>query len=194
MTAVGKSKMSFAEYVAREKTSDVRHEFEGGDVFAMTGGSPEHAALVSSVHLAIGSKLAEGCRSYVESLRVRVPSGKTAYPDVFVICGRVVRDPVDEDTVTNPILIVEVLSDSTEAYDRGDKFAHYRSCPSLTEYVLVSQRVPRLERFVKTNGVWTICNTAGRGELMHLTSVDVVLEVDAVYRGLVREDGSIRVA
>ena len=193
MTAVGKARMSFAEYIALEKTSELRHEFFDGEVFAMAGGSPEHAAIMGGLHLAIGGRLSDGCRAYVENLRVRVPSGKTTYPDVLVICGPLARDPADQDTVTNPLLIVEVLSDTTEAYDRGDKFAHYRTCPSLVEYVLASQHVPRLERFSKTNGVWTIGNITGPGETMTLASVNVAIEVDAVYRGLLGEDGSIRV-
>ncbi len=103
------------------------------------------------------------------------------------------RDPVDKNTVTNPTLNVEVLSESTEAYDRGKKFQHYRSCPSFVEYMLVaSQGTPCVERFVKTSDVWTICNGVSAGETVRLSSVDVTFDVDAIYRGLVGEDGKIR--
>jgi Uma2 family endonuclease len=186
--------MTFPEYVALEEKSELRHEFENGEVFAMAGGTPEHAAIVSAVHVAIGTQLKSGCRAFVENLRVRTPSGKVAYPDVFVVCGPLARDPEDDSTVTNPLVVVEVLSESTEAYDRGKKFAHYRSCPSFVEYVLASsQGAPKIERFVKTSGVWTIADDAGPGEAQRLSSVDVVLEVNAIYRDLVAADGSIRV-
>ncbi len=90
-------------------------------------------------------------------------------------------------------MIVEVLSEGTKAYDRGDKFAQYRSCPSFVEYVLVaSQGEPRIERFLKTNGVWTICDNAGPGQAQRLSSVDIVLNVDDIYAGLVGADGQIR--
>jgi Uma2 family endonuclease len=185
--------MSFKAYVAAEERSEVRHEFEGGEAFAMAGGTPEHAALVSAVHLAIGNQLKGGCRAFVENLRVRTPSGKAAYPDVFVVCGQLARDAEDENTVTNPLLVVEVLSEGTEAYDRGKKFTHYRSCPSLVEYVLVaSQGAPKIERFVKREGVWTLADDAGPGQAQRLASVDVSLDVDVIYRGLVQTDGTLR--
>ncbi|MBX3222357.1 MAG: Uma2 family endonuclease [Labilithrix sp.] len=192
MTAASSKRMTFKEYVALEERSELRHEFEDGAVFAMAGGTPEHAALVAAVHLAVGGQLDGGCRAFVESLRVRTPSGKATYPDVVVICGPIARDPEDENTIGNPRLVIEVLSASTEAYDRGKKFAHYRSCPSFVEYVLVaSQGPPKIERFIKNDGIWTLSNDAGPGEVQRLASVDVVLDVDAVYRGLVRADGSI---
>jgi Uma2 family endonuclease len=194
VTAASSERMTFRDYVALEEKSELRHEFENGEVFAMAGGTPEHAAIVSAIHLAVGSQLKGGCRAFVENLRVRTPSGKVAYPDVFVVCGPLARDPEDDSTVTNPLVIVEVLSETTEAYDRGKKFAHYRSCPSLVEYVLVaSQGSPKIERFVKTAGVWTIADDAGPGAAQRLSSVDVVLDVDRVYKDLLTADGAIRV-
>ncbi|MBS2019760.1 MAG: Uma2 family endonuclease [Deltaproteobacteria bacterium] len=185
--------ISFQEYVALDDASELRHEYVDGGPFAMAGGTPEHAALVSSVHLAIGTQIGEPCRAFVESLRVRTPSGKAAYPDVVIVCGSLTRDPEDANTITNPNVIVEVLPESTEAYDRGAKFAHYRSCPSLTEYVLVaSQGRPRIERFVKRDGVWIIGDDAVAGEVQRLQSVGVVLDVDAIYRGLLGDDGRVR--
>ena len=186
--------MSFKEYIAFEATSELRHELEDGQIFAMAGGTPEHAAVTSAVHVAVANQLDAGCRAFVENLRVRTPSGKVAYPDIVVVCGSLARDPEDDSTVTNPRLVIEVLSDATEAYDRGKKFAHYRSCPSFVEYVLVaSQGSPRIERFIKAEGVWTLANDAGLGEAQRLASVNVALEVDAIYRGLLRADGTVRV-
>lgn len=186
--------MTFKDYVAFEEKSELRHEFDRGEVFAMAGGTPEHAALVSAVHLAVGTQLKSNCRAYVENLRVRTPSGKATYPDVLIVCGPLVRDPEDENTITNPHTIIEVLSETTEAYDRGEKFAHYRSCQSFVEYVLVSsQRAPKIERFVKRESVWTLLNDAGPGEIQRLSSLDVSLDVDTIYAGLVDAAGTIRV-
>lgn len=194
MTAASRKRMTFKDYVAFEETTELRHEFEGGEVFALAGGTPEHAALVSAVHLAVGTQLESGCRAYVENLRVRTPSGKATYPDVLIVCGSIARDPEDENTITNPLSIIEVLSDGTEAYDRGTKFAHYRSCPSFVEYVLVaSQGSPKIERFVKRDGIWTLSDDAGPGQAQRLSSVNVELDVDAIYRGLIHTDGTIRV-
>jgi Uma2 family endonuclease len=133
-------------------------------------------------------------RTIAPILRVRTPSGKVAYPDIVVVCGPLVRDAEDNSTITNPLLVIEVLSHSTEAYDRGKKFAHYRSCPSFVEYVLVSSHgSPKIERFIKTDGVWTLANDAGPGQVQRLFSIDAALSVDTIYRGLVGEDGAMRV-
>lgn len=193
MTAAASKRMTFEEYVALEEKSDVRHEFYRGEVFAMAGGTPEHAALCAAITHALVGQLKAPCRTFSEALRVRTPTEKAAYPDALVICGEVTRDPRDKNTVTNPTLIVEVLSEGTEAYDRGKKFQHYRSCPSLVEYVLVaSQGTPSIERFVRTNDAWTICNAAAAGETVRLSSVDATFDVDTIYQGLVGEDGKIR--
>jgi Uma2 family endonuclease len=193
MTAATSKRMTFEEYVATEETSDLRHEFDHGEVSAMAGGTPEHAALCAAVVHALVGQLEGRCRTFSEALRVRTPSENVSYPDALVICGDLIRDPHDKSTVSNPTLIVEVLSESTEAYDRGKKFLHYRSCPSLVEYVLVaSQGTPCIERFVRTSEAWTICSAASIGETVRLTSVEVTFDVDAIYRDLVGEDGKIR--
>src|SRR5262252_3165026 len=156
MTASTSKRMTFKEYVLLEERSDERHEFERGAVFVMAGGTPEHAALCAAVTHALVARLKAPCRTLSEALRVRTPTDISAYPDALVICGDVLRDPEDRNTVTNPTVIVEVLSESTEGYDRGKKFQHYRSIPSLVEYVLVaSQGTPCIERFAKTGDVWT---------------------------------------
>jgi Uma2 family endonuclease len=193
MTAATRKGTTFEEYVALEEGSDVRHEFHRGEIFAMAGGTPEHAALAAAVVHALVGQLKGRCHTFSEALRVRTPSENVSYPDALVVCGDLVRDPQDRSTVTNPTLIVEVLSASTEAYDRGKKFQHYRSCSSLVEYVLVaSQGTPCIERFVRTGDAWTICSAASIGESVRLSSVEVTFDVDAIYRGLVGEDGTIR--
>ena len=176
--------MSFADYVAAESKSDVKHEWLRGEVWAMSGGTPEHAALASSMTRHLSNAL-EGrpCRVFSSELRVRVLStGLATYPDLTVVCGPIEVDPEEANTVTNPVLVVEVLSDSTEAYDRGEKFAHYRRVPSLREVVLVSQREPRIEVFTRSDdGSWRLREWR-TGERVELSSIDCALAVDDVYR------------
>src|SRR3954470_21049245 len=140
---------TYAEYLALEASSNVKHEFLGGQIYAMAGGTPEHAALAAAVIGLLFPQLrGRGCRAYDADLRVRTRSGLATYPDVTVICGPTERDENDPQAVTNPALIIEVLSRSTEKYDTGDKFEHYKTLSSLRQYVLVSHRDRSLE-------VWT---------------------------------------
>ena len=131
--------MTYAEYLAAEAVSEVRHEYLNGEVWAMAGGTPEHAALAAAMIRELGASLrGKPCRPFSSDLRVHIPdAGLSTYPDVSVVCGQLETAPDDKDAVTNPIVLVEVLSESTEGYDRGAKAAHYRRIPSLREYVLV---------------------------------------------------------
>ena len=141
------ARMTYAEYLAAEAASDIRHEYLNGEVWAMAGGTPEHAALARRGACELRRLLrGKPCRAFSADLRVRiVDTGLSTYPDVSVVCGQLETAPDDKDAVTNPIVLVEVLSESTEGYDRGAKAAHYRRIPSLREYVLVSQAEPRIE-------------------------------------------------
>ena len=177
--------MSYPAYVAAEEQSDTRHEFLRGEVLAMAGGTPEHAALAMAIGVALSNALAgRPCRVYGADLRVRIEATDlSTYPDVTVVCGKLERATDDANAATNPVLVVEVLSDGTEAYDRGEKFAHYRRLPSLREYLLVSQRERRLELYRKNDaGQWVLFE-AGPGERLTLASVPgVALAADDVYR------------
>jgi Uma2 family endonuclease len=140
---------TYADYLTLEASSNVKHEFLGGQIYAMAGGTPEHAALAAAVIGLLFEQLrGGGCRAYDADLRVRTPSGLATYPDVTVVCGPTERHAEDPQAVTNPDVIIEVLSRSTEEYDRGDKFEHYKSLPSLRQYVLISHRDQSVE-------VWT---------------------------------------
>jgi len=176
--------MSYAEYLAREAESEVKHEYLRGGVFAMAGGTPEHAALA----LAVGAELIAAlrgrpCRAYSSDLRVRIEATDlSTYPDLSVVCGQLETSKIDPHAATNPCLLVEVLSDSTEAHDRGQKFAHYRRIPSLREYLLVSQVEPRLEVYTKNDAGQWVLREAGPGEQLTLSSIEgVVLDVDTIY-------------
>lgn len=191
-----KLKLSYAEYAKREGAGESKHEFFDGEVFAMSGGSIVHGRLGTRVRDAIKRSLPDGCDCVVEGpdIRVRTPSGKGTYPDGFVVCGGLRTDAEDPESVTNPVLVVEVLSDTTEAYDRGKKFDHYRSLTSLKEYVLVSYQDPLVESHVRNpDGTWTT-TFAGRGETLVLRSVDARLDVSSLYEGMRQIDGVMRLA
>jgi Uma2 family endonuclease len=124
------------------------------------------------------------CQVFSSDLRVRIDATDlTTYPDVSVVCDALIISKIDPNAITNPILIVEVLSDSTEAYDRGEKFGHYRQLPSLREYLLVSQHKPKLESYRKNeHGIWQL-SEAGAGETLTLAALEGVrLDVDLIYR------------
>jgi Uma2 family endonuclease len=171
------------EYLAQERASETKHEFLAGEIFAMAGGTPEHARLAANVTAALVAQLRRRpCATFSSDLRVRVlATGLSTYPDVSVVCGQIERDSVDNDAAVNPVVLIEVLLDSTEAYDRGEKFAHYRRIPSLKEYVLVSQRDRRIEVFRRNaDDTWTLHETGEHG-CAKLASIDCDLPVDDVY-------------
>lgn len=175
--------MTYAEYLAAEATSGVRHEFLNGEVWAMAGGTPEHAALAAALIGELGAALrGKPCRVYTSDLRVRVlATGLSTYPDVSVVCGSLETVAEDPDAITNPVLLAEVPSDTTEAYDRGAKAAHYRRLASLHEYVLVSQAEQLVEVYRRTEaGRWELLE--GRpGDRIELRSLGIGLDVAAIY-------------
>ena len=177
--------ISYAEYLASEETSATKHEWLDGAIFDMAGGTIEHAALAASVIGLLSAQLAgKRCRIFSSDLRVRVlETGLSTYPDVSVVCGHIERDQVSPSTaILNPTVIVEVLSDATEAYDRGEKFAHYRRIPSLKEYALIGQNAPMIEVFRKNDaGFWVLVAEARKGESATLESIGCSLAVDHVY-------------
>jgi Uma2 family endonuclease len=182
---------TYAEYLALEASSNVKHEFLDGQIYAMAGGTPEHAALAAAVIGLLFPELRRGrCRAHDADLRVRVPStGLATYPDVTVVCGPIERDERDEQAVTNPTLIVEVLSRSTEVYDRGDKFEHYKTLPSLRQYVLVSHRERCVEVWTRdAGGGWTSA-VAREGEVARLDSVGARLDVSELYEAAAEPAG-----
>jgi Uma2 family endonuclease len=173
--------MTYAQYLAFEASSAQKHEYLRGVVWAMAGGTLAHAR-IGARFSALLARALEGrpCAVFSSDLRVRVEeTNRSTYPDLTVVCGKAQVAADDPDAVTNPTLIVEVLSDSTEASDRGEKFAHLRRLESLKEYVLVSQSEPRVEVFRRSGAHWLYLTfTSGRVELQ---SVDALLELDAIY-------------
>ena len=180
-----KVEMDAATYLEWERNQDERHEFVDGEVFAMTGGTARHSALGSTITgLLFMALRGSSCRVFSSDLRVAAAKGRRyLYPDISVVCGKLELEDDAPDMVRNPRLVVEVLSPSTEAYDRGDKWAMYSEVPSLFEYVLVSQARPRLEVFRRERDHW-VYDVASAGERLALLEGAATLEVDAVYAGV----------
>jgi Uma2 family endonuclease len=175
--------VSYAAYARAETESEERHEWRDGIVVAMTGGSPRHGALAARVAEALGIALrGKPSQIFSSDVKVRIRASKLGtYPDLSVVCGPLQVDDDDANSIVNPVLVVEVLSDSTEAYDRGAKFAHYRTLPSLKAVLFVRQRDPGLELFVKRDdGAWEL-HERQTGS-MDLLPLGVGLTVDEIYR------------
>ena len=179
-----RSNISPAEYLAWERTQPTRHEYFCGDVFAMAGGSPRHNALGANLTAALHPSLANrGCHILPSDQRIGFPGGdRYVYADVTVVCGSVGLEAGTSDVLVNPQIIVEVLSPSTEQYDRGLKWERYQEISSLLDYLLVSQAEPRIEHFRReADGTW-VYRAAGPGGRVTLTN-GAVLDVDGIFRG-----------
>ena len=146
---------SLDEYFAVEETSQVKNEYYDGQIFAMAGASLEHndiaANLISTIRPALVHR---GCRTFGSDLRVQTPGGLFTYPDVSIVCGAPLLIQGRPATLTNPLVLIEVLSDATREYDRGQKFDLYKEIPTLREYVVVEQAAPLVETFCLTDGQW----------------------------------------
>ncbi len=185
MTEPARQHHTFAQYLDLEATSRAKHEYLDGHVWAMAGGSPEHAAIAVNVAVLLSAALRnQPCRVYSSDLRVRVKAtGLATYPDISVVCGSLETDPDDPggNTAINPILLVEVLSPSTENYDRGEKLAHYERIESIREILLIAHDEHRLELWTKTATDWTLEVVSGEASLQ-LRSFGCGLDVAEVYR------------
>ena len=175
------------QYLASERAGDRKHEYCRGEVFAMVGASFEHvgiaANLVASLH---GQLQGRPCRVFSSDLRVKVSqTGLYTYPDVGVVCDEPQFDDAYSDTLLNPRVIIEVLSASTESYDRGKKFAHYRTIESLTEYLLIAQDQPCVEQYIRQpTDDWLLHEATEPAETIHLPSIECDLKLSDVYASI----------
>jgi Uma2 family endonuclease len=175
-------RLTIAEYLAFERQSEMRHDFLDGEIFAMTGASRIHNLIAGNVFREIGNQLRRrSCEAYMEAMRVRTPAGLFTYPDVVVVCGEPRFDDTRFDTLLNPTLIVEVLSPSTEAYDRRTKSDHYRSIPSLAEIVLVAQDQPRIEHSSRQETGWRRNDLTSLEHRLEMPSIGCELLLHDVY-------------
>lgn len=175
------SRMNLAEFLAWESQQDSRHEFFRGETFAMTGGSARHNRVILNLAARLGEHLdGTPCQVFAESMKVQLADA-ILYPDVMVTCGRALAG--DEQTVTDPKLIIEVLSPSTRGYDKRDKFILYRGLPSLREYALIDPASREVEVFSLTTGGWLLSDQTRSDELV-LSSIDCRLPMSALFRGV----------
>ena len=184
MCAQAQPHLTPEQYLAAERSAEFRHEFYNGQTYAMSGGSFRHAQIIGNLTAELHTGLKKRPCSVVSSeLRLRVsPDGLYTYPDVMVICGDPRFADDQRDTLLNPALIVEVLSPSTEAYDRGFKSAQYRTVESLEEYALVSQSEPRVEVFRRQAGAqWLFSEAIGLESVCHFESLDCAVPLSEIY-------------
>ncbi len=179
---------SLEEYIELEKSTNEKFEFWDGNVWSMAGASTNHNRIVQNLNIDIGTQLREkGCESFPSDMRIRVPSYLPyRYPDLTALCGEAeIENLLGQDLLINPQLIVEVLSDSTEAFDRGDKFTYYKSIPSFSEYLLIAQHRPHISQFIKHgDGFWMNLEFNDLADVVELKSVPCKLALSTIYRNI----------
>jgi Uma2 family endonuclease len=184
MSSQRKTHLSPEEYLLLERKAQIRSEYLDGDMVAMSGGGREHNLIVTNIVGEIRAQLkGRPCEVYPSNMRVKVSStGLYTYPDVVVVCGEPQFEDANVDTLMNPTAVMEVLSQSTESYDRGAKFGHYRKIPSLIEYLLVSQNEFKIEQYVRQpDGPWLRSQAAGATRQIELPSINCVLALSEIY-------------
>jgi Uma2 family endonuclease len=190
--ALPRPKMTPQEYLRFERASEIKHEFYNGDIFAMSGASEEHNVITANIVAALHGQLRQRlCKLYPSDMRVFIPAtGLYTYPDVTAVCGTPQFEDKEFDTLLNPTVIIEVLSPSTEKYDRGKKFEHYRSIPSLREYVLIAQDEARIQCFSLQNDFWVFDEAVALDAILTLTSIECTLALSDVYEKVTFEDSA----
>ena len=184
MASNPKTLLTPEEYLATERRAGMRSEYFAGEVFAMAGASRRHNRIVSNLVIRLGVQLDDSpCNIYANDMKVRVSrTGLFTYPDVVVTCGEESFADEERDVLLNPLLVIEVLSDSTEAYDRGKKFWHYQQIESLAEYVLVSQDVCKVERYVRqADGRWLYSKADAPEDVMTFDAINCGVSLKDIY-------------
>jgi Uma2 family endonuclease len=188
MSAVPKPKLTPAEYLASERKAPFKSEYLNGEMFAMAAGaSYPHTVICDNLVAALASRLkGSPCRTLSRDMRVKVSrTGLYTYPDVIILCGPPELEDAELDTLLNPQVIIEVLSDSTERYDRGTKFRHYKQVESLQEYVLVAQDEPACDRFVRgPEETWMVKTFTGLDGELEFGTVEARIPLSEVYAGV----------
>lgn len=188
MTAVPKEKMSLEEYLEFDFNAEGRYEYFDGEVYEMSGGSPEHSLLVSRIGRLLGNQLdPKGCLVFQSDVKIKVPKlPPYRYSDVSALCGKPIYEQlINQKLLVNPTLIVEVLSPSTEKYDRASKFKAYKSIESLHNYLLVWQDEKFIMLLTRHNENFWFQNEFGSGEVVKIESLDCELNVDEIYQGII---------
>lgn len=184
MSAKPKTKLTPQEYLAFERKAETKHEYFDGEIFAMAGAKRNHNIVNQNLNGLVWQHLkGKDCESYSGDMRIFVPeTGLYTYPDLVVACGKPEFQDDIFDTLLNPVLLIEVLSESTESYDRGKKFQHYRSIESLQEYILASQDEAQIEKYVRHgDGFWMLSEAVGLGAEIEFSSIKCCIQLAEVY-------------
>ncbi|MEM6844505.1 MAG: Uma2 family endonuclease [Bacteroidota bacterium] len=178
-------RLTLEEYNQLEEENQQRYEYHDGEVYAMAGGDPVHNAIGHNIQVLLGSALRKkSCNVFTSDQKVYIQSvNRSFYPDASVTCGSVERSDQDTRAITNPILLMEVLSDSTEAFDRGEKFEYFSKLSSLQEYVLVSQHEPVVQVFYRDseNSLWQMNWVRGKEKVLTLRSLEIETTLEDIY-------------
>ena len=171
------------DYLTLERSASIKSEFHEGQIYAMTGASRKHNLITVNIAGELRDQLKKRpCEAYISDMRVKAAKVVNYYyPDIAVVCGKPQFEDTHLDTLINPTVLIEVLSPSTEAFDRGGKFAHYRKIASLQEYLLVAQDQPSIERYVRQGDVWILTEAVGLEASVPLESIECVLSLGEVY-------------
>lgn len=172
------------EYLEFERKSEIRHEYLDGEIYEMAGANKRHNRISVNILRLLDSQLLEReCALYGSDMRIKIPeTEKYTYPDIVAVCGEEIFEDETEDTLFNPMLIVEILSKSTEAYDRGAKFEYYQTIESFGEYLLISQEPFRVEQYVrKEKNVWTYFEFRNSEDIVQLSSIDCEVKLRDIY-------------
>lgn len=190
MSTLAKTFITPEEYLERERQAQHKSEYYNGEIFAMSGVSRKHDGIAWKLYMLIGQQLqGKSCRAFTSDMRVlALPSGLYTYPDLSVVCGKPQYADSQVDTLTNPTLLVEILSPSTEAYDRGQKAKLYRSIPSLQELLLIEQETYEVELYRRQpDGTWSIIPALGLDSSIELTSIGYTLQLRELYEIVVAD-------
>ncbi len=184
MTAQPKHYSTPEEYLLAERASDEKHEYYAGHIYAMSGASARHNRIAGSTYAALYTQLRRrNCNVCPSDMRVKVAqTALYTYPDITIVCGNEQFEDDRDDTLLNPTIIIEILSPSTEKYDRGKKFLNYRTILSLREYILISQDSCHIERFARqSNNTWLFSEATGTDSHIELTTIQCALSLGEVY-------------
>ena len=182
-SAATKKRFTPQEYLTLERKSETRNEYYNGEIFAMSGASREHNLIAGNLFRDIGNQLEDRpCETYMNDMRVWIEAtGLYSYPDVVVVCSEPRFQDREVDTLLNPTVIVEVLSPTTAAYDRGDKFRHYRRIDLLREFVLISQDRMMVERYTRRGNDWVLSDLTDPDQVLKLESIDCQIPLNRIY-------------
>jgi Uma2 family endonuclease len=182
------TKLSVQEYLELELTSEVRHKYENGELKERPGGSEKHSSIGENIRFSLHLALRDRpCKIHGGDLRIKISTGIYTYLDASVVCGERHFENTKRDSLLNPTVVFEVLSPSTERYDRGKKFRHYQTVPSISDYLLVSQDVYRVEHFLRQVDGWLLKTYDGLESKVVIASLDCELTLADIYNGVTLE-------